>query len=521
MSSVRDRIARLEATATPLTPEAQERKLREERDKQRQAVKIAKARAARYNMTLRALSIKSVREQTEAQRKDRAAVREAQERAKKYNMTSRALALVATKNQRNVARAFDSSVSPETAKQIIRAVATHQASTAAAVNDPNATEKQQLAAAAKALKVSELVEQVIEEEDDEEEEEEEEEVQEAEEDEEEEEEAAVEEDEQTAEAEAHEEEVEVVEEEEEEEETEDEEEEDEIEEEEEEAGVTEVEEEDDDEEDGFVDEDLADAVMSKDDDAVNRAILKQFLETHAPHRVDEVDALMAEYAGRDISELFDELNETYPDPAEAQVEGEQRALQEAMNGKIDADDADEDNEAEQDDEEELSTVEQARRDAEAAERREKAKIAAMTEAEREAYFEEKELEREHSEHKDAMLRRQLDLYSKGGSKENPVLARMRGATTTKRAISKRISKRLSVAEDAEDEAAVDSDGFILGASSASSHPRSSARLNRGSVGGGAKWAVNVQPQLLRERMKRAGVADEDIDNLMSEESDML
>jgi len=583
MSSVRERIARLNANATPLTPEGQERKLKEERDKQKQAVKIARARAARYNMTLRALAIRSVRDQAEASRKDREAVIEAQERAKKYNMTSRALAIVASKNQRSVARAFDPSVRPETARQIIRAVAEHQAATAAALNDPNATEKQQLAAAAKALKVSELVEQVIEEEDEnditsddendhhadvekheedhvEDHEEDHEEVHEEDHEENHEEEvtsrrtstsskhsskrsskrssassrrsstlskrmssssskrkstasaadihedvAAEQEDlhEEVAHSDVddhHDEEVEVAEKKN--------------------KGGASAHDDDDDDDDknnGFVDEELMEAVASKDDRSVNRAILKQFFETHAPHRVDEVDELLDEYADKDVSVLFEQLEAEYPDPAEAQATGEEKARQDAMNGKINEIDNHEDA---VDDGDELNAVDQARRDADQAERREASKIAAMSEAEREAYFAEKEEERRHADQKDAMLRRQLDLYSRGGSKSNPVLAKMRGVTTTKRSLSRRISKRLSLVDEDTDEAgAVDSNGFILGATATPSR-ESIRRSQRASVSG-TKWAVNVQPQLLRERMKRAGVTEKDIDNLMSEESDML
>ncbi|CAK9037724.1 Uncharacterized protein SCF082_LOCUS22293 [Durusdinium trenchii] len=492
MGSVKERLKQWESAAVPLTPEAQERKLREEREKQRKAVKIARARAARYNMTLRSLAIKTVREQSEQQKKDAQAVMEAKERAKKYVMTSRALTIVSNKNQRNLAKTFDPDVDPQLAKDMIKAVAKHQVETEAAINDPSASEKQRMSAAAKALDLP-----VIEsdEEDDED--------------------RVKEEPLNRSSAESSSPKAAAAEEE------------DEDDDEEQDAAKAadddEDPEEDEDEDAGIVNEDLARAVAQGDEQGVNRAILKSFLEEHAPERLDEIDELLEKYQGLDVSQLFEELAATYPDPAEAEYEGEHKALEDIKESGVpepvdDEQDDDDEGDDEDDDEEDdgLDAVERHRREAEAAEKREKDKVARMSDEEREEYFAEKERERQHAEKKDAMLKQQLDIYAKGANKENPVLSAVRGATSTRRGVSKRVSRKVEKEEaDAKPrQPSVVSEGFVL---SAGEQKRQSAE--RGSAS--SKWAVNVQPQLLRERMKKAGVPDKDIDALLAEESDML
>lgn len=107
------------------TPESQFGKIKKSKREQMKAVKIAKARAARYNMTLRSLAIKTNQNVSKMQRTDIKKKKETAERASKYNMTSRALSInsVNKKDQQNIAKALDPNVSPTVAKDVLSAVA--------------------------------------------------------------------------------------------------------------------------------------------------------------------------------------------------------------------------------------------------------------------------------------------------------------------------------------------------------------------------------------------------------------
>mmetsp|Transcript_6101 Transcript_6101/g.10847 ORF Transcript_6101/g.10847 Transcript_6101/m.10847 type:complete len:550 (+) Transcript_6101:172-1821(+) len=546
-SAFQARLAKWESSSVPLTPEAQERKIREERERQKGAVKLARARATRYNMTLRAMSLKSVKEQADQKKKDMQALREAKDRAKKFNMTSRALELVTVRNQRNVSRALDSSVNPAIAKEVLEAAAFYQANSESSVTNPSLSEKKRLANAVRLVESSmvEVPSSDIEsdsEEDDEEVEPEEEDEEQAQKDDS----ANEDEDEDEDEDEAP-------------------------------KGEKEDEAEADslDEDGVIVMEELAIAVAEGDEDGVNRAILKEFLEEHAPERVGEVDDLLEQYQGSNIDVLFQELVSTYPDPGQAAAEGEQSALAKAMkeaaesmaaetdfnfDDELDVPESEPEKEPEQepeqepepepepespkekeaekeaevDAEEDVSPAQKVKAEAQTAEEREQAKIAAMSEDEKMDYFKEKADEKARIEKKDEMLKNQLDLYKKNTNTKTSAVKAMTEAVTPISSVAKRLSKRLSkrvskragrksVAKvlgktgKAKGKKSIVGEGFIL---SAKIDPRKSK--DRDSVNmSSSKWAVNVQPQLLRERMKKAGVADKDIDVLMSEESDML
>jgi len=483
--SVREMMKKFSNDATPLTPEAQAHKMKEAEESSKQAVKIARARAARYNMTLRALDISHAMKQRKMEEDERAKVKEAMAKAAKINLTSRALGIVGARNHRNLSRAFDSEVSPAVAKSLIRAVAEAQAKAVQSLEDVE-DEKKQMETAAQLLKDIPEIESETEEE--------------------------VEEEAGSVKAEPLN------------------------------SGKDADEEEDEENDSSFLNDSLASSLAKSDDDSVNRTILIDFLETHNPSRLDEVDELLEEYKGEKISVLFEELMESTPDPGESIMEGEQKAIENAKklyhaekeheheeeeqdgeeDNEADAEaEAEEDDEDDEDDEDEpIGAIEQARRDAQEAERREKEKISAMTEEERGKYFQEQEERKKHMEKKDAMLKSQLDLYSKGGSKKNPVLAGMGTKKGAAKRLSKSVERERSKSKSKQRQPSVLGKGFIL-SGKVDSKPNEDDDSVASSPQGGAKWAVNVQPRLLRERMKKAGVKDEDIDSLLAEESDML
>jgi hypothetical protein len=472
---------------------------------------------------MRALTIKSVKEQADYKKKDLASVQAARERAMKFNMTSRALGIVAARNQKNVAKALDPDVSPSLARKMVEAAAFYQAEAEAEATNPNVSEKDRLLKAASLVdKSAELVAPGDAEEE------------------------APAEDKHAArrsvvrpqemrrsaaragsadkedkrkssprgsvrrgeappvaaaasEAEA--------------------------------EAETEPEREGSVEGEGegqvIVMEELAKAVAQGDEEGVNRAILKDFLEEHAPERVDEVEKML-ESEGGNVDKLFTELVEQYPDPAEkTEGEGAESGSQ-SKSGEEDEDGVDQ--------------VEAQRREAEDAARKEQARVEAMPSDEREAYEEDKRKDAEHVREKDAMLKQQLDVYAKGGAKKSPALANARrplagaaaaagagaGAGASAKAdskadvadASKRLSKKVVESAGATKNTVAGNEGFILSAKVGGGGAAGS-RNSAGRVAGSAKWAVNVQPQLLRERLRKAGVADKDIEAVMAEESEMM
>lgn len=108
------------------TPENQLTRMSQAKRNQQKAVRIAKARAARYNMTLRSLAIKTNTKVTKMQRKDLEKKKAVQQEAAKYNMTSRALpvsSVVPYKDRDNLGKALSSNVSPAIAKEVLHVVA--------------------------------------------------------------------------------------------------------------------------------------------------------------------------------------------------------------------------------------------------------------------------------------------------------------------------------------------------------------------------------------------------------------
>ena len=253
----------------------------------------------------------------------------------------------------------------------------------------------------------------------------------------------------------------------------------------------------------FVMEDLAKAVAEGDDDGVDRAILKTFLEEHAPARLDELEELLDKYQGQEMDVLFKELVAKYPDPASAEQQGERNAISNILEDKT-VEDNEED--VQEEVQEDIGIIEGERRKAAQAEREEKTKIEAMTEEEKFDYFKEKEKLKEHTEKKDQMLKGHLDLYKKGGKSKNPVFSSIKKTSTRKSTLRKSVSN--SVERESMKRKSINANGFIV-----------SGQIDQRNQN--TKWAVNVSPNVLRHRMENAGATDKDIEALLASESDML
>jgi len=106
-----------------MTPEEQARRHKEQREHGIQQAKLARARAARYNMTVRALALKSVKKNSAERDEQIAAAREARSRAAKYQMTSRSLTLAVSKNRKTVGLALGGSADPKVAKKLVEEAA--------------------------------------------------------------------------------------------------------------------------------------------------------------------------------------------------------------------------------------------------------------------------------------------------------------------------------------------------------------------------------------------------------------
>lgn len=111
------------------TPENQFGRIKKSNEDNAKAIRIAKARAARYNMTLRALALKTPHDVSKNQKKDISTKKKVKKEHSKYKATSRSLNVVrgtTAKDQNNIAKALDPNVSPSIAKTVIKAVATRQ-----------------------------------------------------------------------------------------------------------------------------------------------------------------------------------------------------------------------------------------------------------------------------------------------------------------------------------------------------------------------------------------------------------
>eukprot|EP00924_Labyrinthula_sp_SR-Ha-C_P005122 maker-scaffold_1-snap-gene-22.58-mRNA-1 protein AED:0.00 eAED:0.00 QI:41/1/1/1/0/0/2/49/495 len=258
------------------TPEHQLGKMSKAKKDQQRAVRVAKARAARYNMTLRALAIKSNVQVSKMQKKDREKKLSTMRDAAKYNMTSRALpvsTVVSKRDKLNLGKALSSNVSPTVAKEVLNVVAKKRNKedveetkevirTTVLKRDKRQPSKNYLAAA-KDLKKKKAEEA-----------------------------AAGQEQEQIAEVEQK------------------------------------------DSSEGTAKHriemgGMTEALASGDEDAINKVILTNFLQSNAPHLVEKVDSLVEKYKDK-MQILFDGLLQELPDAEDAKLNGRNKADKEIV-----------------------------------------------------------------------------------------------------------------------------------------------------------------------------------------------
>lgn len=150
------------------------------------------------------------------------------------------------------------------------------------------------------------------------------------------------------------------------------------------------------------------ALEQGNDDAINKAIVKDFLQEHDPSKVNEVDKLMAENKGQE-GKLMQELVEKYSDPAAAEIKVTAEVIvQIESEGKSEP-------AKEEGDGLDENSVEQQRKEAERIKMEEESKIAAMDETEKKMYMENLAAQTKHQEEKDKMLKSQLNVYGSSGA----------------------------------------------------------------------------------------------------------
>jgi len=152
---------------------------------------------------------------------------------------------------------------------------------------------------------------------------------------------------------------------------------------------------------------LTEALEQGSDEAINKAIVTDFLQEHNPPMAKQVDKIMQDNKGHE-SELMKDLVDQYADPvaneikvtAEVIVRVESDQKQEAPVEEFGSD---------------IDALEQQRRDAERIKQEEESKITAMDDNEKKIYLEKLAEQAKHSEEKDKMLKSQLNVYGSGGA----------------------------------------------------------------------------------------------------------
>jgi hypothetical protein len=143
------------------------------------------------------------------------------------------------------------------------------------------------------------------------------------------------------------------------------------------------------------------------EEAINKAIVTEFLQEHDPSKVADVDKLMSENKGKE-GELMMDLVDKYADPVATELKVTAEVIVRVES------------EAKQDpspsgENEDIDFIEQQRKEAERIKADEESKIAAMDDSERKLYMEKLAAQAKHSEEKDKMLKSQLNVYGSGGA----------------------------------------------------------------------------------------------------------
>jgi hypothetical protein len=169
---------------------------------------------------------------------------------------------------------------------------------------------------------------------------------------------------------------------------------------------------------------LQDALDTGDQDAINKAVVTEFIAGHDPAKLPEVEKMLEENKGKE-AELMKDLAEQYADPVEVEIQTSVDVIV-----KVESSPPDEPQQAPAaaaEPSEEIDIIEAQRMEAERLRREEEVKIAAMDEGERERYMESLAREAAHNEEKDRHLKAQLNVYANGaGGGVNIMAGRGRG-----------------------------------------------------------------------------------------------
>lgn len=167
---------------------------------------------------------------------------------------------------------------------------------------------------------------------------------------------------------------------------------------------------------------LAKALEEDDADAINKAIVVEFLQEHDPGQVDQVDGMLQQHVGSEET-LMNSLADKYADIVQEELQATTEAIQEApvvvavvapvVTVQHEPKHDPEDDEGEE--ETHLGAIEFQRQQAIKIKQQEEAKIAAMDDAEKQHYMAGLNAQAKYNEDKDRMLKSQLNVYGSGGA----------------------------------------------------------------------------------------------------------
>ncbi|KAH9260443.1 hypothetical protein BASA81_001613 [Batrachochytrium salamandrivorans] len=166
---------------------------------------------------------------------------------------------------------------------------------------------------------------------------------------------------------------------------------------------------------------LVKALEEDDADAINKAVVVEFLQEHDPSQVDQVDDMLQQHVGSEET-LMNSLADKYADIVQVELQATTEAIQAAPIATTataiatpihEPKHEPEDEEGEE--EMHLGAIEFQRQQASRIKQQEEAKIAAMDDAEKQHYMAGLNAQAKYNEDKDRMLKSQLNVYGSGGA----------------------------------------------------------------------------------------------------------
>lgn len=153
---------------------------------------------------------------------------------------------------------------------------------------------------------------------------------------------------------------------------------------------------------------LVKALEEDDSDAINKAVVVEFLQEHDPAKIGEVDEMLHSHVGEE-EKLMSELADQYADPVQVEIQATTKAIEEPTPPPPP--------QVEEEEEEEVvvDVVEAQRREALRVKQEEEAKLAAMDDQEKVLYMDKLNAQAKHNADKDRMLKAQLNVYGSGGA----------------------------------------------------------------------------------------------------------